>query len=384
MCPVFINYVGIKMEEKKVLEGFFGLLRFSVGESDDFSIALTSDEWIGVFKKAQQQALLGLLFFGVAKHGHLQIPRELVLKWYEVSEQVRRMNIRCNRAAVEVQRLFAEQGIDCCILKGQGNTLNYPSPYIRMCGDVDVWVDGGVRNVLAWVRQRVPEARCDCHHVEFKEVGGVEVEVHFLPVFTNNMIRSRRMERWFYRMAKEQYEHVVTLPEGVGTISVPTHAFNRIFQMAHISHHLFYEGIGLRQIVDYYFVLKQGFSEEERMRDEALLKEFGLYELAGAVMYVLQTVLQMKECEMIVAPDVRRGRFVLQELMLSGNFGWYDERGGQGRSWMSRNMKRLMRDVRMLRYFPSECLWEPVFRVYHFIWRRWHNRGLRLRMQAVG
>lgn len=365
------------MAETKIHEAFYGLLRFSVGESDDFSMTLSEEEWNCVFEMALQQTLLGLLFFGIEKHGRLNIHRELLMKWYGVSEQIRRMNMRCNKAVVEVQRLFAEQGVASCILKGQGNTLNYPSPYVRMCGDVDVWVDGGVRDVLALVRRWVPEARCDCHHVEFKEVDGVEVEVHFLPAFTNDMIRSRRMQRWFEQQAKEQYEHVVTLPDGVGDISVPTPAFNRIFQMAHISHHLFYEGIGLRQILDYYFVLKQGFSEEERRRDEALLKEFGLYELAGAVMYVLQVVLQMKEEELLVAPDVRRGRFVLQELMLSGNFGQYDERGGQGRSWMERNVKRLMRDVRMLRYFPAECLWEPVFRMYHFLWRGWYNRGVR-------
>ena len=375
MSPLLTVHVDSKMEKETVLEGFYGLLRFSVGESDDFSMNLTPEEWDGVYDMARQQALLGLLFYGIEKHGGLKLRREQVLNWYMASEQVRQMNVQCNRASVAAQRLFAEQGMVCCILKGQGNALNYPSPYIRMCGDVDIWVDGGVRDVLALVRRWVPEARCDCHHVEFKEVDGVEVEVHFLPAFTNNMIRSRRMQRWFERMAEEQFAHVVTLPDGVGEMSMPTPAFNRIFQMAHISHHLFYEGIGLRQIVDYYFVLKQGFTDEERRRDEALLKDFGLYELAGAVMYVLQTILHLNENEMIVAPDVRRGRFVLQELMQSGNFGWYDERLGQGRSWMSRNMRRLVRDMRMLRFFPSECLWEPVFRVYHFFWRRWHNRG---------
>jgi len=37
-----------------------------------------------------------------------------------------------------------------------------------------------------------------------------------------------------------------------------------------------------------------------------------------------------------------------------------------------KNIWRLRRDARLVRYFPSECLWEPVFRVYHFGWRLVH------------
>ena len=40
-----------------------------------------------------------------------------------------------------------------------------------------------------------------------------------------------------------------------GEIAIPTVEFNLIFQLTHIYAHLMNEGIGLRQLLDYYYVL---------------------------------------------------------------------------------------------------------------------------------
>lgn len=99
------------------------------------------------------------------------------------------------------------------------------------------------------------------------------------------------------------------------------------------------------------------------------LKWLGLWEFAGAVMYVLREVMGLDEKRMICAPDERRGRLLLEEIMAGGNFGHYDTRNhfGQGALW--HNIQRFRRDWRMLRFYPSEALSEPLFRVCHFLWR---------------
>ena len=89
-------------------------------------------------------------------------------------------------------------------------------------------------------------------------------------------------------------------------------------------------------------------------------------------MYVLHEVFGLQQKQMLVPVDERRGRFLLEEIMLAGNFGKYDKRLEGKRKAIGKNMARLKRDVRFLRYFPSECLWEPIFRVYHFFWRISH------------
>jgi len=358
---------------KSASECFFQMLRLAIGVSDESPKVLSLEEWMRLYKMAQQQSLLGVLFYGIEQYPEIRPPRELLLKWYAVSEQIRRANERTNRVAVKVCERFRKKGFRTCVLKGQGNTLNYPDPYVRASGDIDVWVEGGEEKVLAFARGIVGETKICYHHVDFKAVDSVEVEVHYRPSFMNNLIHNRRLQRWFEGQADEQFSHEVELPDGAGRICVPTHAFNRIYQLAHINQHVINGGIGLRQIVDYYFVLKQGFTEEERMRDERLLRHLGLYKVASAMMWVLKEALGMEEKYLLVRPNEKLGSFLLDEIMLSGNFGQYDPRVKHGVSQWEKNLQRLKRDWRLVWYFPSECLWEPVFRWCHFFWRLRHK-----------
>ena len=348
---------------------FIELLQIAIGKCRCLSVIPTEKEWLFLYETAKQQSLLGVLFYGIQRDGVEKPERKLLLKWYSVSEKIKPGNQKTNRAAVELVQFFRRHGFRSCILKGQGNTLNYPDPYIRTSGDIDIWVEGGYEKVLQWARKLVGNKKFCYHHIEFRKIDGVEVEVHYRPSFMNNLIHNRRMQKWFESVADEQFGNEVELPDGAGTVCVPTNGFNRIYQMSHISNHFFHEGIGLRQIVDYYFVLQQGFTEEERKHDEWLLRDLGLYKMASAVMFVMKEVLGLDSRLMLVPPDEKLGRFLLDEILQAGNFGHYDKRVEHGQGQLTRNVQRLRRDVQLMRYFPSECLWEPVFRLYHFFWR---------------
>lgn len=349
------------------------MLRFSVGASEEMPSRLSSSEWRSIYEKAQQQSLLGLIFYGIERCPSVGIEQRLLLRWYVLSERIRKNNERKNEIVAELTARFKEQGFRTCILKGQGNTLNYPAPYIRSSGDIDIWVEGGTEKVLKFARKEFTCSKVCYHHVDAGTFQGVDVEVHYRPSFMSNLIHNRRIQRWFDEMKDEQFMHEVNLPNEAGTISIPTHAFNRIYQLLHIYNHLLQEGIGLRQIVDYYYVLKQGFTAEEQAKETQLLKHLGLYKIATAVMYVLKEMLLLEDTYLLVPPDERLGLFVLDEIMQAGNFGHYDQRVEHGGSQWDRNIRRLMRDIRLMRYFPSECLWEPIFRWYHFFWRQTHK-----------
>ncbi len=87
------------------------------------------------------------------------------------------------------------------------------------------------------------------------------------------------------------------------------------------------------------------------------------------MMWVLHEKLGLAK-EFLIAPmDERRGKVLLDEIMRGGNFGHYDSDNIKATSRLKKNVQRIKRDSRLMRYFPSECIWEPWFRVYHLFWR---------------
>lgn len=351
---------------------FFSLIRFSLCRRGVLPEGIAKEDWPLLFYLCKKHSLLGVAFRGVKKMPVRMCPEKpLLLQWFAVSERIAQQNRETNANAANLSRRLAADGFRTCILKGQGNTLYYPEAYVRTPGDIDVWVEGEEKRIIAYVKRFAPDAKACYHHIDAPDYGGTPVEVHYRPSFQFNFLHNKRIQAWFAENADEQFSNVVVLPDLAGYVAVPTLRFNRVFQMSHIANHVLHEGIGLRQLMDYYFLLKKGFSEEERKEFACLMRRFGMYKMARAVMYVLREVFGLEEKLLIVEPHERCGRMLLDEIMLAGNFGHYDERISEEvrKSPIKMNLLRLRRDWRMLWYFPSECLAEPFFRIYHFFWR---------------
>lgn len=207
---------------------------------------------------------------------------------------------------------------------------------------------------------------------------GVPVELHFTPAVMNCLVYSGRLQKWFRRNADLQCSNVVSLPDGAGEIAVPTTAFNVVYQLTHLYHHFFDEGIGLRQMVDYYYVLVK--SEEGRVKNltalQRDLKHLGLWKFAGAVMYVMHVVLGLPEERMIRPMDVKRGELLLSEIMNGGNFGRHYTKYGEftKQSMGKKYFLKIWRNMHFVRYYPAEALSEPIFRTWHFFWRKRQKR----------
>lgn len=350
---------------------FFDFLRFCIGTTSEIPASVKDADWKVMYDLAKKQALIGVLF-----HGIKQLPKELapdadlLFKWMGIAQKIRQQNIRLFIDSVKVSKKFKQVGFRNCILKGQGNALLYPDPYMRTPGDIDIWVEGGDKRVISFVRSISPHEKACYHHIEFPSYKGVEVEVHYRPSFLQCFWHNRRLQKYYGMVKEEQFSHRVMLGKQ-GEIAIPTVEFNLIFQLTHIYAHLMNEGIGLRQLQDYYFVLLHADMKDvaELQRN---LKHIGIWKFAGAIMYIMQEVFGMPVSRLIVPPNEKYGKFVLNEVLEAGNFGKYDERNRFGRSKLGHNLQRVYRDIRLVRYFPAEALSEPIFRVWHFLWRKMH------------
>ena len=241
---------------KKQHQIFFDFLRFSIGSESEIPSSLKEADWKELYRIAKKQCLVGVLFDGIQKlpAEHVGMEKELLLRWMVESQMLEKANVRLNDAAIQVSEWFRKKGFRTCILKGQGNALMYPNPYSRTPGDIDIWVEGGDKRVISFVRSISPHEKACYHHIEFPSYKGVEVEVHYRPSFLLCFWHNRKLQKYYERVKEEQFSHRVMLGEQ-GEIAIPTVVFNLIFQLTHIFSHLMNEGIGLRQLLDYYYVL---------------------------------------------------------------------------------------------------------------------------------
>lgn len=365
------------------IENYLEFLRYCLAPEERAVPQCVSDiDWMKLKDFASQQAITGVYWYGIQKMGGLKdLPNGslYMLKWMAKVVPEQRRSEQVSTVAVKVSRQFEAAGFDTCLLKGQGNALLYPDPLMRAPGDVDLYVrshgwhgdtDADIRKILAYCRKTHPEGKAIYHHTQYGKIDDVEIEVHYRPSWLCSPIYNKRLQQFFLDHADEVFANEAEL--SAGKIQVPTWVFNLVYQLAHINSHLYEEGIGLRQLIDYYYLLRR--SEGQKVRLDVDLSQLGLRKIAGAVMWVLVNVLGLEAELAIVEPDERRGRFLLHEILAGGNMGKHDDRtlSGVYASPIKANIQRLWRDLRLLRYFPSESLSEPFFRVYHWIWRKKH------------
>jgi len=359
---------------------FFELLQVSIGSKDKLSSVPSATEWEELYTLAEKHAVIGVCFNGIQilyKYQSNQVsnlPIKLKMKWLGLTANIQIKNKLLNQRAKEVTEMFAEGGFHSVVLKGQGLARLYDDCSLRQSGDIDLWVNGKREEVIAFMKQKGWEiGRSVVHHTDVEIFPDTSIEIHHYPSYTFSPIRWLRYKKWFRKHSTIQFQ---LMDKTVG-FCYPSLEFNLVYVLLHIYRHVFHEGIGLRQLMDYYMVLQAANkSESERLKKQEkamkILKWFGLGRFASAVMYVEQQVFGLKDNLIICSPDIEAGQFLLSEIMRAGNFGKYDKRiqdghkGGLFFIYLN-NIKRLSH---MLKYYPSEVLWAPFWKVAHYIWRK--------------
>lgn len=320
-------------------EPLFHFLRVALGSQRDVSREMNPDNWLSLYHETGRQSLIGVVFFAFDKLDTSSMPKQINLRWFYQAQVIKAQNEKQNALASKLTKLFEKQGTRTLILKGQANSLLYPDKFIRQTGDVDIWVSGGRERVLELLRKMdlLEDTKISSHDVLLpKKVFGEEVEVHFgFGVDRCSPFANKRMLAFL-----DAESHNATLvPEG---FYAPSSKFALVMQLSHIYKHMLGLGVGMRQLVDYFMLLRAS-SSEERAEIASLLGSMNLRRFAGALMWVLSECLGLESEFLLCAPDARRGRVLLREIMRDGNFGKFtDRRRGSVWHWWFKNRLRLL------------------------------------------
>ena len=350
---------------------FLELVQISLRNRDSLSRNPSEKEWRGLFSMAQKHAVEGIAYValeGLVSQGQ-KPPKDLLLEWIGLSEQIRVRNLQVNQRCKELEGILTYGGFKCCVLKGQGTALYYEKNCLyRQSGDIDAWVKGERDEVLEFAKRNgLNIGHVDIKHSDVDFFEDVPVEVHFMPSWMFSPIKNRRLQRFFAEQADRQFANKDTEAGFTHT----TVEFDLVFSMVHIYRHIFSEGVGLRQLMDYYFILQHSTREQ---RDEAyrVLQSLRMSSFVGGVMWVLCECLGMKGDFMLRPANEDHGKYLLSEIMIAGNFGKYDDRMRKidPEKRFIRGISQFKRNLRFVEYYPSEVLWSPFWKLWHWCWRK--------------
>lgn len=382
---------------------FFELIRVAIGTQGMLSRLPSVGEWGELYKMAKKQSLVGICFAGLQRLGadadegfeRIGMSERLYLTWMGMAVKIQQRNEIVNQQCVALQKRLSADGLRSCILKGQGvgalyrvhgnenscpdDTINHkPSTInlvgLRQSGDIDVYVECGRKKAIEYARSIQDEVDWDYKHLHLKVFEDTEVEMHYVPEVFLNLRKNKRLQVWFMEHQEEMFNTNVKFNDSVNSfITTPSIEFNLFYILLHTYRHFLYEGVGLRQLMDYYFVLSNPVVVDS-MRHNTIttVNEFGMTRFTKGVMWIMKDVFGMDEQHLLCEPDEKEGRYILNEVMTGGNFGHHDERlKDEKTTGKKRAVKKILKhNLHLLSHYPADTLWAPIWIVYHWCWKR--------------
>lgn len=346
---------------------FQELLLVSLKKVSKLSYSLSEDDWVVLYNEAEKQSLVGVLWNAIEKLPFEQHPPlEILMEWVGQTERIKYQNNLVNKRISEVSLFFQNGGFRSTVLKGQGTALLYPEPEYRQSGDIDLWVEGDRNKVLEYAKTYGNISSIDIKHADFHCFDDVSVEIHSLPTWFYSPIVNNRLTKWISLVQNNQFNK----KNGFG---VPTVKFSLVYSLIHIYRHQFEEGVGLRQLMDYYYILMHS-TEEERLEAFSYLCRFGMTRFVGAVMYVQNFFFHIDDTYLLCAPSKKYGMKLLNGIIKGGNFGRHNDKNFHGiENRIQRGMRNIRHNLDLLFDYPSEVLWSPFWKCWHWCWRKTHG-----------
>lgn len=386
-------------------ELFFELIRVAIGNQVCLSHSPSADEWGKLYDMAKKQSLVGVCFAGVQKLVVQQQapPEMLYLTWLGMAAKIQQRNEVVNRQCVEIGKQLSDTGFDYVVMKGQEVGRFYGElSNLRQSGDIDVWITNKDRQAVVDFADSIqPTKEINHHHLHFHVFDDTEVELHFIPIELHCPWYDRNLQRF----ARSQVAGFQRCEAGY---MVPTLKFDLLHQLAHSFRHLFGDGIGMRQVMDFYMVLRAVMEKGvDWTAVEAAIRATGMKHFAEAMLWVCGYVFEGRDSNLNplarpsgtlslertsrsagtdacisrnleIVPNEKLGRFLLNEVMLAGNFGHTDERIDRGKNESSwhRFWRVNKQNLKLMRFSVWEVICTPPWRIVNYLWMKSHGYGM--------
>ncbi len=358
--------------KEKISTLFFELIQVAFANKEALTVVPSGKEWADLYRLAKEQSLVGICFYGIQRLPETQRPEEdLYYKWMGTAAKIQQRNEFLNEECVRLQSHFMEAGFNTIVLKGQGLLPYYGNlGGFRQTGDIDLWIDGDANAIEDYVRSHFEKYYITKAHIEIELHDEITVELHIHPAMLRCPWLNSRLQNWF-----------VNNKSKINAVEIDNHSFttastefNIVFLLVHLYHHVLMEGVGLRQFMDYYFVLKSIEKQDSSMKHSFvnIIDSLGMHKFAQGVMWIMHNIFALENDKLLMDEDVKVGNLLLKEALIGGNFGKYDKRDSfvASSNPIARVIGGIKRNVRFFSIAPAIVICNPFWRLWHFCWMK--------------
>lgn len=263
------------------------LVRCGITEQAEVASFTANTPWSDVFKLAQRSGVTCLAWRGVEvayAAGTIELPREMKMRWYAASQNC--IKAMAHRRGVAKDFAAKLQPLSCVVLKGLDYARFWPNPLWREYGDLDVWLcghfDEGNQRAIAL------GADFDAHDYKHSHITyrGLMVENHRYLTYFGGTRQGRRTER----LLEDILRGAEFVPMADTFLLSPPADFTLIYFLRHALQHFLSEGIALRHVLDWYFLLRALPREVKAPQFVTTLRELGMLPFAQLLTDYLRSI----------------------------------------------------------------------------------------------
>ena len=291
-------------------------------------------DWEEVYRHAVAQTMIGILADGINSIGlnELKVPQDIKFKLIQHVIRIEQANEKMNIFLPQLYKKLNKADIHAWLLKGQGVAQCYLRPNHRQSGDIDLFFLNKAHYEKAGEllsKYDNGKETEETEHYAFT-INGIVVELHGKIVARTNRKLDRNFIPWTKEIAQNEEEIIqktVTVDPGQTTADFtwPTDSAAHSYQ---IVRHYFEGGIGLRQVSDWMRYLYVHHHQINQEQLTAHLKRLGvtkIWQVFGAM--AVDFLGCPKECMLLYDSKYSKdGATILQYILRSGNFGYFDDR----------------------------------------------------------
>lgn len=345
------------------------------GEKLDAS-DFTEADWKSIFQLADEQTVSALLLDGMSllPSECITIPLGDKLKRIATMQHIEQMNRLHRKVIVKIDQALKSEGISVVFMKGQTTALRYPNPLHRTPGDIDFVVNPKDFKKTMEVLEKIGKVNHDLVHEHhgMAWVDGVTVEPHYKVHNYQCPSTDHAMQEMFASVFPSELSSADM--DGYAVPVFPP-TFESVFLISHMVNHVYEEGLGLRQVIDYAMFLSSSADKIDWLQHHEYLHQMHMERAWRIFTCICVDYLGMSlpsQVEPFSHQEKVWAEKMMTDIMRVGNFG----RGEY--VFQHRGIKDAFNNycwvVKRCWYLgfvcPSEARWWIISKVKRFFWKK--------------